>query len=480
MAVSAESSCAALGELPCVFIIALGRSGSSHLLRLLNSVPGYRISGETDNAWLYFTRFARAQAGMQQDLLLAQRSKRKEERRAAKKKGSVKARGQEEAADIESSLADRTQFLPVCELWPTFQLRAAVRAKNWSKVCRAQRHEARTQSHGSEACRNADTAARAAAHCHKSGVPLVSRQDCLNPQVALYCPIACGTCRDAHRPAFQKERPLCAARKLVCALHNPEPRARVFGFKEIYSPWIRKPEALDDVFDGVGFLRSVFPKAKFIFHWRENMTRVADSDFWKMERQRASSVRRFDYVSARYYEYVQTHTEHAFATTLEGITMTKREHEFWQLEEIHHNITIPRFRRAVWQYQAFLRQYPQRDIKVGGNAILCQDIDDREREFWKLEGNRNVTVRHFRRTVMSYQRCFGRAPRADRRNQLDELFQFLGEPLTAEMRSIAREDPGLRDWSEETHTRRLIRRLANGTVVSETKEYAYVIGGATA
>ena len=41
-------------------MIALGRTGSTHLLRVLNSVPGYRISGETDNAWIHMGWFAHA------------------------------------------------------------------------------------------------------------------------------------------------------------------------------------------------------------------------------------------------------------------------------------------------------------------------------------------------------------------------------------------------------------------------------------
>ena len=49
--------CAALAEMPCVFILALGRTGSTHLLRLLNSIEGYRISGETDNAWIHMGWF---------------------------------------------------------------------------------------------------------------------------------------------------------------------------------------------------------------------------------------------------------------------------------------------------------------------------------------------------------------------------------------------------------------------------------------
>ena len=54
------TSCVELADQRAVFVIALGRTGSSHLLRLLNAIPGYRISGETDNSWLYLARHARS------------------------------------------------------------------------------------------------------------------------------------------------------------------------------------------------------------------------------------------------------------------------------------------------------------------------------------------------------------------------------------------------------------------------------------
>lgn len=53
-----HASCMAIAELPCVFVVALGRTGSSHLLRVLNAIDGYRLSGETDNAWIYMGWFA--------------------------------------------------------------------------------------------------------------------------------------------------------------------------------------------------------------------------------------------------------------------------------------------------------------------------------------------------------------------------------------------------------------------------------------
>ena len=54
---SMVEDCAALAEMRCVFILALGRTGSTHLLRLLNNLEGYRISGETDNSWIHMGWF---------------------------------------------------------------------------------------------------------------------------------------------------------------------------------------------------------------------------------------------------------------------------------------------------------------------------------------------------------------------------------------------------------------------------------------
>ena len=58
-----DATCDELANRRCVFIVALGRTGSSHLLNLLNAIDGYRISGETDNSWLYLGWFASAARG---------------------------------------------------------------------------------------------------------------------------------------------------------------------------------------------------------------------------------------------------------------------------------------------------------------------------------------------------------------------------------------------------------------------------------
>ena len=192
-------------------------------------------------------------------------------------------------------------------------------------------------------CQQANLYAAAAARCHTN---VTDRQPAA--PVALDCPLACGTCCPqvyggqsiwimcaAGGPLIsqvQSDSTLCAARRLFLTLHNPEPRARVFGFKEIYSPWIRnskRPQDLYEIFDGgVGFLRSLFPRSKFIFHWRENITRIAGSDFWRLETQRNTSINRFEHVVNNYQRYVRQQPEHAFATTLEGTTL-KEEYDFW-------------------------------------------------------------------------------------------------------------------------------------------------------
>ena len=116
-------------------------------------------------------------------------------------------------------------------------------------------------------------------------------------------------------------------------LHNPAPRARVFGFKEIYSPFVRDPTATDEVLThGVQFLRTLFPRARFIFHVRRNLSRAADSDFWRRDwrgrdgrimaqpPERSVRLSRISRAAARYRAYVREHPDHAFATTLEGLT----------------------------------------------------------------------------------------------------------------------------------------------------------------
>ena len=123
-------------------------------------------------------------------------------------------------------------------------------------------------------------------------------------------------------------RTLCAMRELMMQLHNPAPRARVFGFKEIYSPFVRDWTATGEVMThGVGFLRTLFPRARFIFHSRRNLSRAADSDFWRRDwrgaANEANHSQRLALISLavnRYQAYATRHPQHAFVTTLDGLT----------------------------------------------------------------------------------------------------------------------------------------------------------------
>ena len=154
-AMSDSSSCAEITALPCVFIVAIGRTGSTHLLRVLNAIPGYRVSGETDNAWIYLGRWHEAL---------------------------------------------RSRPLPSV---------AVATPSGWDP------HTAASANAG----RRLQT---------------------------------------MHTPALRKgssSRTLCALRELMVVLHNPMPRARVFGFKEIYSPFVREPALMAEVFSqGIGFV----------------------------------------------------------------------------------------------------------------------------------------------------------------------------------------------------------------------------------
>ena len=282
-----ELSCNALRQLRSVFIVALGRSGSSQLLRVLNSIPGYRISGETDNAWIHLARFARG------------------------------------VGSGDAAAWRKQTRLPICETWPAYGERVSVRAARAKAGCRhrvGRRHReaaaiARSIAR-SPACRDAQRWSLAAENCQR---PETRALCASSSKVRLECPLACNTCWLArHMPLTLDNGGACQLRRLLLALHNPAPHARVFGFKEIYSPFVR--HSSDELFhNGVSFLRYLFPHAKFIFHWRANSSRIAISDFWRREPS-GTSVYRFEHAIAQYQKYVRTNPDHAFATTLEGIT----------------------------------------------------------------------------------------------------------------------------------------------------------------
>ena len=219
------AACAEQAARPAVFVLALGRTGSSHLLRLLNAIEGYRVSGETDNAWVYMGRFLK----------------------------SHKRWGSEEGS---------SEQLIVCDM-----------------------------------------------------------------------------------------------RRLMLQLHDPSGSARVFGFKEIYSPFVRRPDALPELIEhGVSSLRMLFPRAKFIFHWRENVSRISSSDFWRGEQH---VVGHFQRVIGLYRTYAEQHADHAFCTTIEGIGSKKRSAQLKALFDFLGEELTPQLRRVA------ANRLPLHDWSVG-------------------------------------------------------------------------------------------------------------------
>ena len=219
------AACAEQAARPAVFVLALGRTGSSHLLRLLNAIEGYRVSGETDNAWVYMGRFLKSH-------------------------------------------------------------------KRW----------------GSEA-------------------------------------------------GSSEQLIVCDMRRLMLQLHDPSGSARVFGFKEIYSPFVRRPDALPELIEhGVSSLRMLFPRAKFIFHWRENVSRISSSDFWRGEQH---VVGHFQRVIGLYRTYAEQHADHAFCTTIEGIGSKKRSAQLKALFDFLGEELTPQLRRVA------ANRLPLHDWSVG-------------------------------------------------------------------------------------------------------------------
>ena len=51
-------TCERMAAWPCVFIVSFGRTGSTHILKILNSIKGYRLTGETRDAWIYLGWYA--------------------------------------------------------------------------------------------------------------------------------------------------------------------------------------------------------------------------------------------------------------------------------------------------------------------------------------------------------------------------------------------------------------------------------------
>ena len=61
---------------------------------------------------------------------------------------------------------------------------------------------------------------------------------------------------------------------------------------------------------GIEQIRTLFPRAKFIFHWRRNTSRIAASDFWQLERQSAVARRNFERLVGRFRKYAAAHPDY--------------------------------------------------------------------------------------------------------------------------------------------------------------------------
>lgn len=134
------------------------------------------------------------------------------------------------------------------------------------------------------------------------------------------------------RSVITKSFGLCHYGCLEANLTPIDAARRVFGFKEIYSPFVRNSELTGDIFkQGVQSIRALFPRAKFIFHWRRNFTRIASSDFWQQEEHREKSTAHFASVVRRFQAYPARHPDHAFATIIEDITNRSNTTQLEQL-----------------------------------------------------------------------------------------------------------------------------------------------------
>ena len=301
-----------------------------------------------------------------------------------------------------------------------------------------------------------------------------------SPKQALNCPLACGACRQAgDKLEYGTAAERCAARRLVLALHNPAPRARVFGFKEIYSPWIRRPDAISEVLDAVGFMRRLFPKAKVIFHWRENLTRIASSDFWRLERRRDESASHFGRVIETYRSYMKMHPDHAFGTTLEDITGYRDLAKQRAWCDRHRLLKLPSNETMYRCLQPSLENLEHTFGHNGENVtwqmlFYLKCCAPELRPPWTAALPWCRRTRDARNAAALRPGLICRNP-GESVSKLDQLLQFLQEDISNESVRMAAEVElvPLHDWSEELHTRRVPVRLPNGTVVFEAKRYAW-------
>lgn len=111
---------------------------------------------------------------------------------------------------------------------------------------------------------------------------------------------------------------------------------------------VRKPKAHGEIFThGVDFIRLMFPRAKFIFHWRENISRIAHSDFWNFEDAQSAAQEKFTRIIERFRRYAAENPEHAYATTLEGVTDQKNQTQLEGLFNFLGETLTPQLRKMA-------------------------------------------------------------------------------------------------------------------------------------
>jgi len=124
---------------------------------------------------------------------------------------------------------------------------------------------------------------------------------------------------------------------------------RVFGYKEIYSSLVRKPQSHAEIIShGVEFTRLLFPRSKFIFHWRQNVSRIANSDFWQKEDALSAAQDRFGSLISRFSRYAAAHPDYSFATTLEGVTDKSNQSQLEALFRFLDEPLTPRLRKMAY------------------------------------------------------------------------------------------------------------------------------------
>ena len=131
------------------------------------------------------------------------------------------------------------------------------------------------------------------------------------------------------------------------------------------------------------------------------------------------------------------------------------------------------------------RNRPRPINRINSDLMAAVRNGDTDEVHGCLSTSANETSAHFAAVVRRYDSYVAAHPDhafrttlegltlRQNQTQVTRLFDFLGERLTPRLRKLARTRLVLRDWSEETHQRRIKRVADDGTVVVEKKGYAF-------